>query len=673
MASEKNKIEELVADDDDPTAELEIINFQPSESDDHTYGTADGDDELPTGQSIPELQSDLKTRTKTISRLQYDIEQLRSKWLGLESEISAREEIVANLSQEIADLRDEISRKDGLLKKRNKEITNLKSEAEQHNENQGLLEQQHADLERKLTEQSSADDKNVASLEEAERDLEDVRSKLETAQDEIETLKSETKVRDKAHGSLEQRHTNLQQQLAEQSAVDAENIEALEDAQRELEAIRTNLEAAQEDVTALKEEIKRRDETHEALDQQHTQLEQQHTELEQQDAELARLHAEQDQRLADLDKKLAEHRATDAENTAALKEAERELQNMRSRLETTRNQSAAEIGLTQQTSSAVVKEVRAQLAKAEEYADTLRYKLRDFTASRSETSKEHDRLNSALEHTNERNQELSEELDAGRASLVELQAALEQQQKDHEQEVRLLRFELSEAQDTVSDTDQLNIQLTSDLMDTRGTRSKLEHLLSENEHEAKARIDELEKHINRLSRAAEDFEQKLDTKSSAINVLLGELAKKSEQIDSIGEIEEVIQDIDDRMSERFDGPHDVGTQESVTAHTSNERDRVTRVLIGSIGDKELRFPLFKNRLTIGRTEENDIQLKESYISRNHAVVLTEGDRARVIDWGSKNGVYVNSVRIKEHFLANGDIVTVGNTKFRFEERQKRDA
>ena len=109
------------------------------------------------------------------------------------------------------------------------------------------------------------------------------------------------------------------------------------------------------------------------------------------------------------------------------------------------------------------------------------------------------------------------------------------------------------------------------------------------------------------------------------------------------------------------------------ARANSDRERITRVLVGSIGDKELRFPLFKNRLTIGRTEENDIQLKEAYISRNHAVVLTEGDRARVIDWGSKNGVFVNSKRIKEHFLSNGDIVSVGNAKFRYEERQKRDA
>ena len=54
-------------------------------------------------------------------------------------------------------------------------------------------------------------------------------------------------------------------------------------------------------------------------------------------------------------------------------------------------------------------------------------------------------------------------------------------------------------------------------------------------------------------------------------------------------------------------------------------------------------------------------------------MLTEGDATRVIDWGSKNGVYVNAERVTERFLANGDIVAVGNAKFRYEERPKREA
>jgi pSer/pThr/pTyr-binding forkhead associated (FHA) protein len=100
---------------------------------------------------------------------------------------------------------------------------------------------------------------------------------------------------------------------------------------------------------------------------------------------------------------------------------------------------------------------------------------------------------------------------------------------------------------------------------------------------------------------------------------------------------------------------------------------MSRVLIGKIDKQELRFPLFKKRLTIGRTQQNDIQLQAPHISRRHAVVMTEGDVTRVIDWGSKNGVYVNSHRVTEHFLASGDVVAIGDAKFRYEERPKRDS
>ena len=99
---------------------------------------------------------------------------------------------------------------------------------------------------------------------------------------------------------------------------------------------------------------------------------------------------------------------------------------------------------------------------------------------------------------------------------------------------------------------------------------------------------------------------------------------------------------------------------------------MSRVLIGKVADQELRFPLFKKRLTIGRTQQNDIQLQAPQISRRHAVVMTEGDVTRVIDWGSKNGVYVNSRRVTEHFLTSGDVVAIGDAKFRYEERPKRD-
>jgi len=101
-------------------------------------------------------------------------------------------------------------------------------------------------------------------------------------------------------------------------------------------------------------------------------------------------------------------------------------------------------------------------------------------------------------------------------------------------------------------------------------------------------------------------------------------------------------------------------------------DRMTRVLIGTVGGQLLQFPLFKDRLTIGRTKDNDIQLKAEYVSRRHAVIQTDGETTRIIDWGSKNGIHVNSVKTSEHFLCHGDTVTIGNARFRYEERKRRD-
>lgn len=584
MANKNKKINELVSDDD-PTEELEVLSFVQEdladadverETEANTYGFATREDAASApGQSIPELQADLQTRTRTIGRLQFDIEQLRSKWLGLEKEISARAEIVTNLLRDVDKLNNKLTRKDSLLKKRNQTIKSLNQEIRKLEKNYRLLDEQSAG-------QRSGVADHVAVLDEAERELERLRSEVERAVEEELNLNSEINQRDQLYFLLEQQNAELELRLAEQLPIDAQNVAALEDANNELETLRSELMTA-------------------------------------------------------------------------------------------RNQSTAEIVLTQRTTSAATKELETQRAKTEEYADSLRRKLQDLTDVQSQFSNDNDHLSRKLEQMTERNRDLSGALDSANKSIAELQETLLQRDSDYEQEIRLLRFELSEAQDTVAQTGEISSQLTSDLIETRASKEELERMLCTNEEQAQKRIQDLEKRLEKLSSEAEEYEQKLDTRSTAINVLLGELAKKSEQIESIGEIEEVIHEIDNRMSERFDNAGEGAVSEPFAARANSDRERITRVLVGRIGDQELRFPLFKDRVTIGRTEDNDIQLKASYISRRHAVILTEGDATRVIDWGSKNGVYVNSERVKEHFLSNADILSVGNAKFRYEERPKRDA
>jgi len=257
-----------------------------------------------------------------------------------------------------------------------------------------------------------------------------------------------------------------------------------------------------------------------------------------------------------------------------------------------------------------------------------------------------DSLTSALRETNQSNRELSGQLD----SIY----------KQHEQEIRTLRFELGEATETVAQHELISEQLASDLVDTRGFKVELERMLTESESKNQSEVTELESEVRRLNEILAVHEGELATKSEAINRLIDQLSSKSREPEPISELEAVIHEIDNHLSSRTVEPR------------SLDRERVSRVLIGTIDNQELRFPLFKDRLTIGRTQQNDIQIPVPYISRRHAVVVTEGDVTRVIDWGSKNGVYVNSSRVTEYFLASGDIVTIGTAEFRYEERAKRD-
>lgn len=455
MANDKNNTNKLVAEDDDPTAELEMLA--------DTYDFV-GRKRKEVAPSISELESDLKNRSETIDRLQFDIEHLRAKWAGLEVEIKAREDLTKDLNQELGNARDNLVLKEKLLKRRDQQIERLKKERREDRETESEAEQ-----------------------------------------------------------LIDQRQSG----------------------------------------------------------------------------------------------KLASSRTE-------------------------------------------VRELRAQLKRMESYADDLRQKLQERLSLTDQAESTREILQHSLDRTTQQVEQLEGELEQARASSKSLADELLSSSELHAEEIRMIRFELGEAQETVTEHKLVAEQLASNLVDSREFRDGLERALNETEEQTQSRIEELERENRKLNDDLAHNEEQLESKSEALNCLLAELAKRSQQTDSIGEIEDVIHEIDDRMTERF----------ADRAH--KEHDRVTRVLIGSVDGQELRFPLFKDRLTIGRTDQNDIQLQASCVSRRHAVIVSDRDATRVVDWGSKNGVYVNSERITEHFLRNGDNLTIGKAEFRYEERPKRD-
>ena len=69
--------------------------------------------------------------------------------------------------------------------------------------------------------------------------------------------------------------------------------------------------------------------------------------------------------------------------------------------------------------------------------------------------------------------------------------------------------------------------------------------------------------------------------------------------------------------------------------------------------------------TIGRAPESDLRLKDSSVSRRHAVVTIGPKGAFIEDVRSVNGVTVNRRRIRHARLADGDVIELGLRRFRF--------
>ena len=77
------------------------------------------------------------------------------------------------------------------------------------------------------------------------------------------------------------------------------------------------------------------------------------------------------------------------------------------------------------------------------------------------------------------------------------------------------------------------------------------------------------------------------------------------------------------------------------------------------------FPLNKECIRMGRGVEMDITLNNASISRRHAQLRRLAEGGLLEDLGSRNGIFVNGVRVKEQTLSDGDHVTVGEMKFVF--------
>jgi adenylate cyclase len=75
----------------------------------------------------------------------------------------------------------------------------------------------------------------------------------------------------------------------------------------------------------------------------------------------------------------------------------------------------------------------------------------------------------------------------------------------------------------------------------------------------------------------------------------------------------------------------------------------------------------RHGLTLGRSSDNDVVLRDFSVSRHHARVEERGEEVHLVDLGSTNGIRINESFVASGVFALGDLLGVGSFELRVEE------
>ncbi len=95
------------------------------------------------------------------------------------------------------------------------------------------------------------------------------------------------------------------------------------------------------------------------------------------------------------------------------------------------------------------------------------------------------------------------------------------------------------------------------------------------------------------------------------------------------------------------------------------RPHMLQVLAGM--DTTRTIPVVGAGLTIGRSMEADLRIMSSELSRLHLRIEQVREGYRALDLDSRNGVFLNEVRIHSATLRDGDTVQLGNVVLMYHE------
>jgi len=130
---------------------------------------------------------------------------------------------------------------------------------------------------------------------------------------------------------------------------------------------------------------------------------------------------------------------------------------------------------------------------------------------------------------------------------------------------------------------------------------------------------------------------------------------------------------DQNTASNFDGTMVLNTKKQKKLL---ENDRVERTMLNKYGGSLLigeentdfsEFPIDRDVVTIGKAKFVHVKAKGWLLSGIQAKIVHENNSYNLVNLGRKGKTKVNGEEISNYVLKNGDLITVGNSTFKFVE------
>ncbi|MFP2911440.1 FHA domain-containing protein, partial [Pyxidicoccus sp. 3LFB2] len=155
-------------------------------------------------------------------------------------------------------------------------------------------------------------------------------------------------------------------------------------------------------------------------------------------------------------------------------------------------------------------------------------------------------------------------------------------------------------------------------------------------------------------------ERVLETAAELERLIKGKNEPPPPNDDMVEDEEEPLPEPEDPAMEDEEPPEEA-EEEPVDEEPAEEEEAGALYLVTEAGDQER---IVKERFVIGRGKHCDFVINSGKVSREHAVIVHEGNDWIIEDLGSSNGTWFNKQRIKRRKIEDGDEYFICSEKIR---------